>query len=673
MVKNILAGIFCIFIFQKAAWSQQSDEPGNANDSSAIAEDLLQMGLEVFDYEHRKQARELFELAISYDPDNAMAQLMTGKSIMLTVHKEEALPHFLTAYHLDKNIDEEIHYLLGQGFHYSEDFVEAINYYIRYRQKLAHSMDFEKSRKIFEVDRKIFECRNGLIYKAYPADVDITNLGEAINTEFPEYAPIISADESVLIFTSRRDDNINQNLAPDFEYYEDIFISYNENGEFQEAENMGQPVNTPFHNANVGLSPDGSKLFIYRDINGGDIYESYRKEDGSWTPPDALEGQVNSEWHENSATVTSGGDVLFFTSNRPGGVGGMDIYRAEENKKGEWINARNLGPVINTQFDEEAVFISDDGKYLYFSSFGHYGMGDLDIYRAEWDEDTQSWKEPLNMGYPINSVENDIYFVLSEDGNSGYFSSVKFQSRGEQDIYHVDLEGYEPKDLRYLMQQIHSDDWLKPKVKLNLYLKDSLGNSPESSEVVLFGSDGTKRTGKQISDGAYHFEFPVSLDSVEMDLTVRYKSGIYPADPVITATTEEEEATASKPDSIVFSPSRELVYQNVFNVYYYFDSRHPISYNDLEYLLIRLKENPGLMVEVSGHTDSVGPDEYNQRLSEWRAGMVKNYLVENGIDDDRIITVGYGPDRPLGDNSTLAGRRLNRRAELRLFRKQKAE
>ena len=119
----------------------------------------------------------------------------------------------------------------------------------------------------------------------------------------------------------------------------------------------------------------------------------------------------------------------------------MDIYRARENKKGEWVNVRNLGPVINTQFDEEAVFISDDGKYLYFSSFGHYGMGDLDIYRAEWDEDSQSWKEPLNMGYPINSVENDIYFVISDDGKNGYFSSVKpihnhFLNQSDSALFH---------------------------------------------------------------------------------------------------------------------------------------------------------------------------------------------------------------------------------------------
>ncbi len=400
-------------------------------DSAEIASDFIEMGLDVFDFAHRKQARELFTNAIMYDHDNAFAHFMVGQSIMLTVHREESLPYFLTAYDLDPKVNDSILFMIGKAYHYTEEFTKAIEYYQLHKQELARSLDFGKAREIDLVNRKIFECRNGLIFKAHPVDVEITNLGDKVNTEFPEYAPAIRADEMVLMFTSRREDNVNPNLADDHAFYEDVYISNFEDGNWQAAVNIGAPINTLYHNASIGLSPDGKELFLYSDDNGGDVMVSFMDDQGSWSEPVPIRGEVNTEYLESSATITNDRQTLYFTSNRPGGLGGTDIWSSQLSPGGRWKAPVNQGALINTEFDEDGAFISSDGQHLYFSSYGHYGMGDLDIYRSERNKD-KLWTEPLNLGYPINSVEDDIYFVLSGDEKHAYYSSVKFDSWGSR-------------------------------------------------------------------------------------------------------------------------------------------------------------------------------------------------------------------------------------------------
>ncbi|MCZ6519869.1 MAG: hypothetical protein O6848_00050, partial [Bacteroidetes bacterium] len=464
-------------------------------DSLAISEDFYQMGLEVFDFAHRKKALELFEKAVAFNPNNAKAHFMAGRSIMLTAHKEQSLPYFIQAFELDPGVDPELLYFIGKAHHYSEEFDKAIQFYRLYRKKLVHSMRFSHSQKITEIDRNIFECRNGKIFKSNPLRVTITNLSENVNSEYAEYAPTITADESILMFTSRRADNLNPELAEDLEYYEDIFISTMENGKFQPARNIGPPINSKYHNASVGLSPDGKKLFLYGDENNGDIYESFQDETGNWSKPSPIKGLVNSPFLENSASISLSGNKLYFTSDRLGSIGGTDIYVSEIGKNGRWKDPENLGPVINTELDEDGAFISANGQHLYFSSLGHYGMGGMDIYRSKWDTEAEEWGEPINLGYPINSVENDIYFVLSGDEKHAYFSSIKTDSKGEQDIYKVNLETYEPVDLRKT-SEFH-DLYEFPgtlelqTVILKVLVHDEKNNHPLNAEVIVKAHTGT--------------------------------------------------------------------------------------------------------------------------------------------------------------------------------------
>jgi outer membrane protein OmpA-like peptidoglycan-associated protein len=643
-------------------------------DSTALSQEYYDMGMEVYDFLHRRQAKDLFVQSAEYDPKNAKAHLMAGKTIMLTVHKEEALKYFLDSWVLEPDLDEDILYWIGQAYQHSEKFDSAIVFYEQFNRVLARSMRFQRSLKINEVNRKIFECRNAKIFKYYPVDVEITNLSENINSEWPEYAPTITADESMMVFTSRRPDNVNPTVAEDLDYFEDIYISRKVDGKWSYAKNLGPPLNTLYHNASINLAPDGSEMFIYSDEDGGDIYESfYNKEDQTWSDPKPLKGEVNTEYLENSATVTADGTKLFFTSDRPGGYGGTDIYMAERSKSGAWLNPKNVGPDVNTEYNEDGAFISANGNHLYFSSFGHAGMGDMDIYRAAYNSETEKWEESLNLGYPINSVENDIYFVLTGDERYAYYSSVKGVSKGEQDIYRVDMKNWEPTDLS---QPAFIESWIQEDekkaeaalivpavIKLQYEVVDETTLSPIPAKVALISEEDRVLSPTSTEDGKYTFEF-TNIDNSNYEVRIT-KEGYLPhvSKIYILGTADKQHEVT---DKIILKRARKS-YSAVLNVYFGLDSDIPNTFEDIQYVEMLMNGTPSIKLEISGHTDNSGSDEYNLNLSQRRADAVKKYLVETGIAEDRIIAKGYGEEKPVADNINRQGRRLNRRTEFKIL------
>jgi len=667
-----------VAIFSGAIFNAQ------AQDSTAIAREMYNMGMELYTLETRKQATEMFIQATDFDPTFAEAQLMAGKATLQTVHKEEALPYLLNAYNLNYEIDEEILYLIGQAYQYGEDFDTAIDYFEAYRKQLARSLSFDKARKVFELDWKIFECRNAKVYLSNPVNVEITNLSDKINSEYPDYAPLISADESRLIFTSRRPSEQTQGVvADDFEYYEDIYFADFIDGQWQEARPFDKPINGDFHNSDIGLSPDGKILYVYTDENGGDILESYL-EDGKWSTPRPLKGLVNTPYLENSATITFDRKTLYFTSNKPGGYGGTDIYVSYLDKNNRWSDPKNLGPVINTDRDEEAPFISKSGLHLYFSSNGHAGMGDLDLYRTVIDPQTKSFSRPVNMGYPINSVENDIFFVLNGDETHAYYSSVKSTSKGDQDIYRINMQNWQPLDLDSLIQikkvEIAStkpaietaqpdpiaetpDEPIASSISLELSLLDARSLDTLMAEVVLVNLENQKVSSAEPMGKKYGITF-TNNDHARYRIRV-VKEGYLPYESMIHVVgTEKRRHMLS--ETIALNPV-ENTYTGIMNVFFGHDSATPNTFEDLLYLEYLMKDNPGIKVEISGYTDNTGDPEYNKTLSQRRADAVKDYLVEHGIDAFRINAVGYGVTNPIGDNETRIGRRLNRRTEFKIL------
>jgi len=655
-------------------------------DSVSLSEKYYRAGMEVFNYSHRKQATEMFMLAAKADPTSAKAHFMTGRSIMLTVRKELSLDFFKTAYNLDPKIDPDILYYLGQAFHYSEKFDSAILLYNRYSRLLARSLDYEKSKKITEVNRKIFECTNAKIMVAQPVDVTLANLDDHINSEWPDYAPTINADETFMVFTTRRPDgNLNNRLAVDNEYYEEIFYSRKQDDVWSPAQNLAGSLNNNYHNASVNLSPDGKEMLLYHDSNGGDILSTFLKPDGTWTDPESLE--INTEFIENSATITADGQKLFFSSNRPGGYGGTDVYMATKDSKDNWTNPQNLGKLINTDLDEDGVFVSASGKHLYFSSNGHAGMGDLDIYKSAYNAEKETWEKPVNMGYPINSVENDIYIVLTRNEDFAYISSVRKEGIGEQDIYKVDIKNW--KEPTYtqpdfadavLAMEDEMPALARPEgkpatvttesesfetIRFNVFVAEGSSRQPLPASVKLTSAKGGEINFNEVAPGTYQTNIKPGGKSSRYKLLISSNEYI----PFSSSYYFGSKFQTNVITDSVYLDKIAVNYKRTLNVYFGLDSDVPKSFEDILYLEQIMKTSTSVKVEISGHTDNTGEHAYNVGLSSRRANAVKKHLVNSGIDPERITLAGYGPDKPISDNKARAGRQLNRRTEFIIIEK----
>ena len=345
------------------------------------------------------------------------------------INKSLAIPYleFITK---KSDAENEAWFDLGRAYHYAGRFDDAIKAYTKYKQS-AGSKDQEKA------ERRIEMCYNGKELMKFPLDVKFENLGKEINSENPDYYPFITSNESFMVFTSRREENIGGEKEIDGYYSSDIYISSTKNGVWTKPRNVGEGISTRYDEQAVDLSSDGRYLMIYLDhIDSlGNIYLSeYRKT--TFEEPEKLNHNVNQGF-ESSGSIAKEGNLIFFASERSGGLGETDIYMAKKLPNGQWAVPQNLGPNINTKYKEDFPHLSDDGKTLYFASQGHSSMGDFDIFKAIWDEETNTWSPPKNIGYPINTTGDDRNISFTADGRTAYLSSLREGGLGDLDIYKV--------------------------------------------------------------------------------------------------------------------------------------------------------------------------------------------------------------------------------------------
>ncbi|MDQ3048487.1 MAG: hypothetical protein M3R27_13145, partial [Bacteroidota bacterium] len=330
----------------------------------------------------------------------------------------------------------DIYFYLGRAYHLNYKFEESITAFNKY---IATSPSINQ-RLLSE--KYIENSKNAKVYVELKVKCEIKNIGPTINTESQEYVPVISSDEAVLIYTytgprstgGLMDDLFNED--PKGSYYEDVFISQRVGEEWLTSQSIGPNINTKNHDASIALSSDGQKLFVFHstDKDGGDIYMSVL-EGEIWGVPKPLGPTVNSKEWEGSVSLSANGTTLYFASEREGGTGARDIYVCKQMPDGSWGKAENLGPVINTQYNEDSPFIHPDGITLFFSSEGHSSIGGYDIMYSVFKEG--NWTEPVNLGYPINTPEDERFYVLTADGEHGYFSSDRKGGFGQQDLYTV--------------------------------------------------------------------------------------------------------------------------------------------------------------------------------------------------------------------------------------------
>jgi hypothetical protein len=329
----------------------------------------------------------------------------------------------------------ETNYYLGKLYHARREYQKAIDCFTYYKYMMSGE---EHTRK--EIDDLIAKCTTAKVMEAnVDHTLEVQNLGDGVNTEYPEYAPLIPAEENMMIFTSRRKNNMWAQTDPLGDYFEDIYISEKKDKTWLPPVMMDSTINTAVHDAGTGLSADAERLLIYRtskDLRSGDIYESNYK-DSKWSKPEMLGSIVNDpEFAETSACYSPDGNTIFFSSNRPGGYGGKDLYLVKKLPNGSWGAPFNLGPTINTEYNEDAPFVHPTGNILFFSSEGHENMGGYDIFKSTFDE-MGKFSTPQNMGCPVNTVDDDIFFVLNTDASMGYFSSEREGGYGSQDLYSV--------------------------------------------------------------------------------------------------------------------------------------------------------------------------------------------------------------------------------------------
>jgi len=388
-----------------------------------------------------EQAIEQFKMALHIAPNNAYINYKIGECYLLgNRDKIRSVTYLEKAYNQNKRINDKILLHLGRSFHLNMDLDRAIleynNYIAAYSKQKRFKEDTPADSTIRSVHKFIAECETGKQLLLDPKRVFVYNLGEKINSEFPDYDPFLLANDTILIFTSRRESTKGGGRADiDAHYYEDVFTAVKKGDTWEQTTEMTRKFNKRTNNAVVGISGDGLTMFMYRDTERGNLYET-KLVDGEWTKPKGLKF-INTEHRETSASLSKDGNTMYYVSDKPGGLGGGDIYVIKKDSAGEWSESKNIGGVVNTELDEGRVFLSWEGTLLYFSSKGHNTMGGYDIFVSEQDSATGEWLEPTNIGYPINSVDDDISFSVTPTRAKGYYSSIKPNGYGSKDIYMV--------------------------------------------------------------------------------------------------------------------------------------------------------------------------------------------------------------------------------------------
>ncbi len=442
--------------------------------SRAEIETAAQYDFKNKDYYH---ALPLFLYLDSIYPDCPKYMFPIGVSyINTTADHKNALIYLEKCKTKASQYPPTLYYYLGRAYHLSNRFNEAISDYdiclsklYKYKSKYD---DFIK-----DIYREIEMCENGKKLIQNPITIDIENLGPSINTKYPEYGPVLTLDEKEVIFTSCRPETTGGLIdTEDGQYFEDVYISSKKDSVWSEAKNMGPAINTNGHDASVSLTPDGQELLIYRYENH-DAFLLSKLDGTQWSNAEELQGEVDSKYYEPSACLTKDGSYLIFSSNRPGGYGGLDLYVSKKLLNGYWAKPINLGSTINTVYDEDSPFLHPDGKTLYFSSNGHNSMGGFDMFYSKSTSDTiTAWDKPINVGYPLNSSHDDLHFTLSADGKRIYFASIRPEGYGDKDIYVASIEDSKVQDVLVVVG-IVQDSISKSPVTARIEVIDTENNS----------------------------------------------------------------------------------------------------------------------------------------------------------------------------------------------------
>jgi len=593
------------------------------------------LGLNMFD----KALAEL-ENAVKQDGKFAAAYLQAGDIYRIKLQNyEKAKPAYRKALDINPNFDKRIYWGLGQSEFYTGNYSSALSLLKKYSEwpNLA-----EESKK--QAAKYLADCEFSIQAVKMPVPYNPINLGSAINTTNNEYLPVVTADEEILVFTR----NINKTN-------EDFYTSRKNGEQWQPSVYLSPNINTSTYNEGAQcISPDGMYLFFTgcnRPDGAGrcDIYVC-KREGKDWSKPFNLGAPINTPGWESQPSISADGRTLYFVSSRAGGLGGFDIWKTELQPGGVWAKPVNLGPTINTPYDEISPFLHPDNNTLYFASNGWPGLGNQDIFLSKKD-DSGNWTKPFNLGYPINTAGEQSCLTVSNNGKTAFFAADIKGGRGGFDIYSFELpQSLRPGLVTYVKGKVFDSKNKEP-------LDANIKITALKTDIVGFDDVSDYETGEFLATMPVGKSYALSVDKKGYLFHSENFSLDKPniaAEPFILSVPLERIELGGM-----------VILNNIFFDTNKFDLL-PESKTELQQLISFLAANPGVSIEIGGHTDNVGDDNLNHTLSENRAKTVYNYLLVNKIAAGRLSYHGFGESKPVSSNNTEQGRQLNRRTEFKV-------
>ncbi|MBC7617079.1 MAG: PD40 domain-containing protein [Pedobacter sp.] len=619
-MNKLLAFLLCMLALHTNA---QNSSVKRAQESYEDAQQFLKQSA-------YNEGIKYLDQAIKLDPKFQLAYIQLGDVYRKIKQLPKAIDNYRKAIQSAAPIETRIYYVLGESELLTGNYAQAKESFQKYK---GNEADY-----ILKAKKYLSDCNFSLNALKSPVRYEPINMGYNINSEFRDYFPALTADGETIIFSRV----VNGN--------EDFYTSNKVAGRWQKAEPLSSNINTPtFNEGAQSISPDGKYLFFTGcnrpdGLGRCDIYLS-RKNGNQWGKAINLGSTINSEYWESQPSISPDGNTLYFVSNRPGGIGGYDIWKSTLSDESKWTAPINLGVSINTIYDESTPYIHSDGETLYFSSDGWPGMGDKDIFYSK--KDKESWTIPQNLGHPINTFNEEIGLTVSVDGSEGLFSSNLEGGFGGLDIYRFTLpDAAKPKPVTYVKGIIRDKESKQ-------FLAASIVAVDLKTGLAVFNDNTSSETGDFLTTlpigGTYSFDVdaPGFLFYSQHYNLSNFKS--------------------KKPFEVEILLDKIKVGANATLTNIFFETNKyellPTSMAELNLLLDFLNSNDNIYIEIQGHTDAIGENNINEKLSNSRAKEVYNFLVKHGIVAKRMTYKGYGSTKPRSENTSEEGRQQNRRTE----------
>lgn len=684
-------------------------------------------------------AAQKYSELLKRDSTNPMYNFEMAQTYYNNFRQPQSIPYYEKAIMHSKDTIGEAYYFLASACHLAGNFEMAQkNYRIYYSLLDSYGTALLANEQIDlleEVKRKIEMCDNGKILIKSPNEkitlngkthsFEISSLGKGVNSEYDDCGAVLSSNDSVMYFTSRRNSATGEKVDYDDKFFEDIYVSESGKNGWGVSAGVGAPVNTDKHEAIITISPDGKTIYFFRGLKQRTFYYS-RKAEGMWTTPEQLfekSGLSTGTAETNFYCFTILENEMYMVSDAAGGTGGRDIYVSKKQPDGSWGALSEIGAPVNSKYDEDSPYITPDGKTMYFSSQGHNSMGGFDIFKSE--KNSNKWSEPVNLGVPVNTPGDDLYFIVANKSDCAYYSSSgkPDDDTKDMDIYRIDLcddipttliSGHAMGVTRGIIgvrdkesgNEIGSFDILDGNYfikvgrgKKYVFTLKTSGIDPASAEIYvpkqcrayeLYQELNFSQTDQTLlfrnaffdihkeAGGMNYSEFLAKADKSKLpgysEVSVATHAVMVVAvDTVKKVSTLDAASGKGKTDTATVIKTT-LSFNNVF-----FDFGKSTLKKDFEPELDKAvallkKEYPKIKFEVAGHTDSKGADSYNMNLSKRRAGAVANYLASKGISKSRMKVAGYGETKPISPNENPDGtdnpdgRAKNRRTEIVIIR-----